>query len=311
MRRQVAEVAAAGYFASGLNDPGEVRGVTLAGYHIGISCSELRAGLLDEVEACVREHGVRVFVDSGAFSEVDIIDGRPVAARPLTSADWDARLNVYARLAASCGPAAMLVAPDRIGDQAHTLALLATYAPRLRALRLVHGDSFFGPQLIVPMQRGALDQSAFACEALAALGLESEDVVYGLPMKKHGTSLNELAVFATGVPSGSAFHLLGMGPTSDRFEAAVMTLRHHCPGAVITCDAVRLTALVGRDSGLRPLTAAQDAARARLPGAKSSRIKREAIVDVLGAESVALLLDSGWTDPELPQVRAELSLEVA
>lgn len=310
MRRHVAEVAADGYFASGLNDPGEVRGVALAGYHVGISCSELRGRLLDEVEAVVRDLGCRVFVDSGAFSEVEVVDGALVVARPLAAQDWDARLTVYARLAASCGPKALLVAPDRVGDQEVTLALLATYAPRLRALRTIHGDPFFGPTLIVPVQRGAMTQGAFADAALDALSLAADEVTWGVPMKKHGTSLLELSAFASSRMPGSSFHLLGMGPSSDRFEAAVLTLQHHCPGAVITCDAARIAALVGRESGLRPITAAQDRARTRTPGATSSRVKREAIVEVLGAESVALLRDAGWSDPELPHTRAELTLEV-
>ena len=134
MRRHIAELAAEGYFASGLSDPGEVRGVTLAGYHVGVSCSELRPRLLDEVEACVREHSVRVFVDSGAFSEVAVVDRAVVTVRPLSAADWEKRLAIYERLARSCGRNAYLVAPDKVGEQLETLARLKRYASRLRGL---------------------------------------------------------------------------------------------------------------------------------------------------------------------------------
>lgn len=303
MRRHIAEIAAENYFASGLSDPGEVRGVTLAGYHVGISCSELRPRLLEEVEACVREHSVRVFVDSGAFSEVAVVDGALVTVRPLTAADWEKRLCTYERLARSCGRNAYLVAPDKVGDQLETLARLELYAPQLRALRVVHGDAWFGPQLIVPVQRGALGMADFAGRACDALGLSEDEGVWGIPMKKSATSLRELTLFARSCPPDAAFHLLGMGPASPRFEGAVLSILAECPDARITSDAVRVTALVGRgDNGAaRPLTAAQDAVRLELPGASSSTVKRVALQRVLGAESAALLIDNGWTDPELPQ----------
>jgi hypothetical protein len=187
MRRHIAELAACSYFASGLSDPGEVRGVTLVGYHIGISCSELRPRLLDELEACVREHSVRVFVDSGAFSEVAGVGDALVTVRPFSAADWEKRLAIYERLARSCGANAYLVAPDKVGDQRETLARLERYAPRLRALRLVHGDAWFGPHLIVPVQRGELSMAGFASRACGALGLGEDDVVWGIPMKKGAT----------------------------------------------------------------------------------------------------------------------------
>ena len=302
MRRHIAELAAEGYFASGLSDVGEVRGVTLAGYHVGISCSELRPRLLDEVEACVREHSVRVFVDSGAFSEVAVVDGALVTVRPLTEADWEKRLAIYERLARSCGRNAYLVAPDKVGDQLETLARLERYAARLRALRLVHGDAWFGPSLILPVQRGALPMAEFAARACETMDLTEDDVVWGIPLKKGATSLRELTLFARSCPPDAAFHLLGMGPASPRFEAAVLSILAECPEAGITCDAVRVTALVGRGgtSGDRPLTAAQDEVRLEQPGATSSTVKRVALERVLGAESLALLLDNGWVDAELP-----------
>lgn len=91
-----------------------------------------------------------------------------------------------------------------------------------------------------------------------------------------------------------------MGPASPRFEAAALTLLHHCPGAAVTCDAVRVTALVGRLDGVRPLTAAQDTLRAQHPQATSSFLKQKALTRVLGDESMALLFDNGWRDEELP-----------
>mgnify|MGYP001579082486 CR=1 FL=1 len=90
--------------------------------------------------------------------------------------------------------------------------------------------------------------------------------------------------------------------TQSPMRTVALSLLAECPEARITCDAVRVTALVGRGDGggARPLTAAQDAVRREEPGAASSRVKRVALERVLGAESVALLFVNGWTDPELP-----------
>lgn len=196
MRRHIAELAAAGYFASGLNEPGEVRGVTLAGYHPGISCSALRPGLVEALEEAVAHHAVNVFVDSGAFAEVAVVDGALRVVRPLSEADWEVRLALYERLARSCGRHAYLVAPDRVGEQQETLARLRRWAPRLRALRLVHGDAWLGPRLIVPLQRGALPLADFAGACCDALELTDDEVVWGLPSKKAATSLRELSLRA-------------------------------------------------------------------------------------------------------------------
>lgn len=300
MKPDIALIAAHGYFASGLNDPGEIRGVTMAGYRVGISCSELRPGLLDTVERAVALLGQHVFVDSGAFSEVREVEGRLVPRRPLSDADWAARMDVYERLARSCGALAWLVAPDKVGDQAATLQRLRRWAPRLRAIQRVYDDPWFGPQLIVPLQKGALTLSDFAQAACEALGLSEDELVWGLPSKKAATTLQELADFARSSPPDARFHLLGMSPFNPMFEPAVTTLRYHCPDAGITCDAVRHVALVGRRSGLKPLTAAQDDIRRTRRGLTPSQVKRHALERVLGKESLALLYDNGYVDPELP-----------
>ena len=58
------------YYASGSNHAGEVLGFAEAGIHVGVSARETRD--LTEQALCyaVREYKARVFVDSGAFSEV-------------------------------------------------------------------------------------------------------------------------------------------------------------------------------------------------------------------------------------------------
>jgi hypothetical protein len=299
VRTDIAVIAANGYFASGLQEPGEIRGVTMAGYHVGISCSTLRRGLLDTVERAVKLLGVQVFVDSGAFSEVREVNGQLVPRRTLSDADWELRMRVYERLAKSCGKDAWLVAPDKVGDQFLTLERLRRWAPRLRAMLRIHGDPSFGPQLIVPLQKGAMTLSEFAQAACEALGLSEDEVVWGLPSKKAATTLQGIADFARTCTPDARFHLLGMSPFNEAFEPAVTTLRYYCPEASITCDAVRQISLVGRKRGLKPLTAAQDEVRRERPHLTPSQVKRYALYRVLGNESVALLRDNGWSDPEL------------
>lgn len=303
MKTAIAERAAEGYFASGLNNPGEVRGITQAGYHVGISCNAIRPGLLEEVEAVVELHRVKVFVDSGAFSEVDVVDGALVTVAPITDADWQTRFAIYERLARSCGAFAYLVAPDKVGDQLETLARLTKYRAQMHALRTIHGLGEYGPRIIVPVQNGAMSPADFATAAAEALEMAEDDLVWGIPLKKGATSVEQLAAFAATCPPDGSFHLLGMGPSSPRFEAAMEAILASCPDASITCDAVRITALVGRgEGGVKPraLTAAQDRIRKAHPNITPRELKRAAIKGVVGEEAISLLFDNGWRDPELP-----------
>lgn len=306
MKTAIAERAAEGYFASGLNNPGEVRGVTQAGYHVGISCNAIRAGLLDEVEAVVDEHRVKVFVDSGAFSEVAVVDGKLVTVAPITDADWQERLHVYERLSRSCGACAYLVAPDKVGDQIETLRRLKKFRLELHALRSIRDpDWWFGPSLIVPVQNGVMSAAEFATAAERALRMNQDTLIWGIPLKKGATTIAQLREFAATCPADQGFHLLGMGPSSPLFEEAMLAILDNCPEAAITCDAVRITALVGRGGTKNPgkpraLTKAQDAIRAAHPGITTRELKRAAINHVIGREAIDLLVANGWRDPELP-----------
>lgn len=141
------------HFCSGVNAPGEVEG--LAGHSwVGIAASEIRPGLLEALEA--NRIGVRaLFVDSGAFSEVEFGANGPQVVDEIDHADWLIRFGVYDRMALAFGPRAYVVAPDRVGDQAVTLERLERYAGRCR--RLVS----YRAKLIVPVQKGAMPMAAF------------------------------------------------------------------------------------------------------------------------------------------------------
>lgn len=113
------------HFASGVNHPGEVRGLAMSGRHIGITCGEIRDGLIAELE--LSNGGLtRLFVDSGAFSEVEFnpSSGRLEIAHPITDDMWVERFDLYTWAALNFGPRAYVVAPDCVGDQDLTLARL-------------------------------------------------------------------------------------------------------------------------------------------------------------------------------------------
>ncbi len=300
--KQQALRAAASYFASGLGTAAEVRGVSLAGYHVGLTCSELGAGILEAAEEAAKL-GALVFIDSGAFAEVKFNKATFVfdTKKPLTDADWAKRMAVYLRLAKSIGAALTVVAPDKVGDQTVTLERLKKYAPEMRALRTVHGDPWFGAKVIVPVQGGAMDAATFAQAALEALEMSEDEIVWGIPSKKGATTTEQLKAFAATCQTDARFHLLGMGPSSKRYPEAVEAILSECPDAAITCDSVRVTALVGRDGkdgAPRALTAEQDAYRVQHPGAPSSEVKFHSTRAVLGRESAALLIDNGYADDD-------------
>lgn len=222
------------HFWSGVNHPGEVRG--LLGTWIGIAANELRTGLLDELETYAGAK--HVFVDSGAFSEVEFTAEGPRVVKPITHREWMRRFQVYRDVAARHRTRAYLVTPDQVGNQAVTLERLAKYSHVMAALVFAHRC-----RLIVPVQKGALSMVDFFTRSLLALALPRYDQVgdpiwpiAGIPMKKDATSLEELEAFARELPNGAHFHLLGVGPESKRYAQAIAAIRRVNPEAVITSD---------------------------------------------------------------------------
>ena len=214
----------------------------------------------DAALAAVKASGSTVFVDSGAFAEVEFDGelGRFVDVNPITGADWLERLADYHRIAAALGDRAYLVAPDKVGDQAETLARLERYAPEVRALRDL------GANVIVPIQRGALSAAEFDLECSRVLGFD--DYIRGIPSKKAAATPAEIAALSAELPASVRVHLLGMGPASEGYDETVAAIGR--PAALVFCDSVRIRALVGRKNGPgggpRILTTLNDAAKAAL-----------------------------------------------
>lgn len=288
------------HFASGVNTPGEIVGLALSGRHFGITATEISDALLDEIERFGGPGLQRLFVDSGAFSEVawNPATFKFDVVKPIRDADWQHRFQLYAWAADHYGPRAYVVAPDRVGDQGVTLERLARYAPQVAAV------AARGASIIVPVQRGELPLSTMFQLAVSILGLRDLPIV-GVPSKKSATSLDELAELAASLPPGARFHLLGVGPESKRFAPMIATIRQYVPDAVITSDSVTIRRLVGRTNGPRggprALTRYQDEGRARgLPTSaeiKAYGLQRQGADEARAAMKAAL--DAGWYDDEL------------
>lgn len=151
------------YFASGSNRPADIRGFAAIGHAIGVAAHEVTANAEKELLA-LRGTGVQVFVDSGAFSEVEFGAAGVSVVAPIDHAAWTERLALYRRLAVALGPQVHVVAPDRIGDQEETLRRLSRYAPELRELRAL------GANVLVPIQKGTKAQAAFVRDVEEAIG---------------------------------------------------------------------------------------------------------------------------------------------
>lgn len=287
------------YFNSGSNHAGEIRGLALTGNDVGICAAEVGEEALAELELYAGGM-LNVFVDSGAFSEVGFPGGRPTIVAPISEAEWAERLAMYKRLGRALRSQLWPVAPDCVAHQAETLARLKRWAPEIRELAAL------GCNVIVPVQKGELSMVEFSYAAERILG--RGPWVWGIPMKKDATTLAELEHFASSLHTGSPsrVHLLGLGRKSPRFVEAISAVRLVSPLTGISCDSVRITALVGRTNGPggkpRALTAARDAVLREGKAKTVTDVKHAALSRVMQAETRTELQAArrlGWFDPEL------------
>lgn len=259
-------------FRSGANHAGEITGTLRSGWHVGVSVSEVNSAAVAELVKQAPLHQDRLlFVDSGAFGEVEWNQsalGFDVKA-PITDSDWRERIDIYECAALAWGNRCLLVCPDRVGDQSITLQRMRTHAARLTTL-----SDKTGAWLMLPLQQGQQSMTDFARDAYAIHSSHSR-VIWGIPSKKAATTPQALSKFAKDLADSNFraawFHLLGCTPTiaewpGHRFLSLVHAIWSNLPDAVITCDSVRIRALVGRSNGAggaaNILTKAQDEARA-------------------------------------------------
>lgn len=287
------------YFASGSNHPGEITGLAECGIDVGVAIHDLHSAGEAAIVEAVRTYGVRVFVDSGAFSEIGFGPTGPFVAHPISEAEWERRLDAYVRLAKEIGSALYCVAPDMVAFQSETLARMQRWAYKVREA------ARYGANVLVPVQKGALPMATFWDAARAALGVPDAQLVAAVPMKKDATTTAEFAAFlATAKPARC--HLLGLGPKSPRFAEVIEAAYRASRYTEMFCDSVLITSLVGRTNGkgrgARPLTLALDAAYADV----EDSLFRGDIVDIDWTEAASA--PSEWlTRAGLRRVASELA----
>jgi hypothetical protein len=178
------------HHASGCNSVGAIRGFLQAGHNVGVSAADLPSNAVQELLVRAKAHPqALLFVDSGAFSEVSVVNGHLTATAPIPVAEWRRRLDLYEELARAWGSRLSCVAPDMVGDQQKTLERLTFYRTEVRRVR-AHGC-----RIIVALQRGNIPMHRFWWTAKSILGAGAGRLVPGIPMRKAGVSIEEIEEF--------------------------------------------------------------------------------------------------------------------
>ena len=222
-------------FASGANQHTEMRGFARLGIPVGVSASLLsRKGIQTLIEL-----NQPVMVDSGAFSEVtfDRSTGAPTIVAHISDREWRRRLCIYMELAQALGQKALLVAPDRVGDQEETLLRLDRYQRELAEIAAT------GAGILIPLQVGRLSHEGFFREAVSAAGVP---LIPAMPLKKAVTPPSDLIDFVLAVRP-PRLHLLGMGAENRNARKILRLIEHYSPETEITMDSNRIRAVTGKD----------------------------------------------------------------
>lgn len=222
------------YFPSGSNCEGEIRGFAEVGMNVGVAAHLVR----ERAKGELLNFPEKVFVDSGAFSEVTEKDGILYVTKPLGAEHWERILSLYVGLARELGPRLYCVGPDRVGDQKITYHRTRRYADRIRELREL------GANLIIPLHKGTVDLARYANAVRKIYGVKNP--LWGVPFKKASRSLQGAReVVETLHPD--RLHFLGLGPSSSLFRG----VKELCDSAGVDlyCDSVRVRALAGRTNG--------------------------------------------------------------
>ena len=226
------------YFASGSHAPSSILGLADANHPIGIAAPELSVTAEGHLHRMGRE-SPPVFLDSGAFSEVAMVDGLLTVVRPMSESDWIERLDLYKRLAKSLGPRLCVVAPDRVGSQVETLERLRRYASHIREV------SQLDSEILVCLQRGDLDPVEFyrrACEIVAC------PLTPAFPMNKAPSPPEVVAAFC-GAVKPHRVHLLGLGPVDKRTPELLNLIGEASSSTLVSLDSVLVRRLAGRTNG--------------------------------------------------------------
>lgn len=260
------------YFASGSNCPGHIRGLAHVKQALGVAAPNVTAQSEQELYN-LKGTGMPIFVDSGAFSEVefnarhrcgkgkkkskkcaagqcigdgnlprpDLPEGAPYVVKPITEEDWQDILDLYGRLALVLGEQLYLVAPDKVGFQEDTLERLTRWREELLNLRTL------GANIIVVAQRGpAMSQAQFDEKAQEAIGFD--DYVRALPCKKNATDGEGIRSFVR-ARKPDHLHLLGLGLRSERAPEAAAIVQEENPETLLSYDSCVIKESMGKTNG--------------------------------------------------------------
>lgn len=228
------------YFASGSNRPGHIRGFSYVKQALGVAAPHVKANSEDELLA-LAGMDLPVFVDSGAFSEVEFDENGPKVVKPIDEAQWQEILDLYNRLGLGLGSQLYVVAPDMVGFQKETLERLARWKTELLALRSL------GVHIIVVAQGGpAMSQADFDAEAEKVLGFG--DYIRGLPCKKNATSTEGIRDFVR-ARKPAQLHLLGLGIRNKRAPEAARVVAEESPQTALSYDSCLINESMGKTNG--------------------------------------------------------------
>lgn len=203
-------------FRSGMSAKSDLRAAMDAHVPIGIV-----AGLVNGIRLLISlpqymNHGGKVFVDSGAFRFFGTSE----------APDWKAVFRDYETLLdmTDAPENLSIVAPDKVGDQAETLRLLAEHRERIRAWI----DR--GARVVVAIQLGAMAPKDMLEAIKATLG--TDQFVAGIPSNKAPMSVADCATLRHG-----RFHFLGrVQPDAEHRERVAVMVANN-PDAEFSADA--------------------------------------------------------------------------
>lgn len=203
-------------FRSGMSSRSDLRGAIEAQVPVGVVAGLLTSGAQLMTLPQYLDAGGRVFVDSGAFH----------AVRSSAPMNWAKILGVYRIIAEMTDYPERLyvVAPDVIGDQAGSVALLDIWHEALLELLAL------GCQLIVPIQSGPIPANVLVERIAERLG--TREFVVGVPSNLAAMTAEECATL-----QHDRFHILGRVQADGDQILRVQALRRHNRHAIITADA--------------------------------------------------------------------------
>jgi len=215
-------------YKSGSSAKTDLLGYMAAGANIGICATDASKPVLSILASYVSDGG-RAFMDSGAFRNFKARMKNP----DTPPVDFDVVLSRYENVLNQCSDSRglILVAPDIVGQQEASYALLEAYKDRIVSL---HAQ---GAAIMVPLQKGehSLEAHYYRCKTL--LGF---DFICGLPSNAKAVTREEVLSFLDIKPT--CVHFLGTAESSLVHEA-----QFRSPQTQFSCDATLIRKHIGNN----------------------------------------------------------------